>query len=209
LIKECFRVLKPDGIIRIVVPDLEEIAKQYLKAVDAVVKHDSQMNSANYDWSVIELLDQMVREKSGGEMASYWSQREIINETAVESRVGTEFKIFREGLVQNKEEFSSTGISNLAFFIKIKNGLKIQIFKALNVDPSAISIGKFRNGGECHKWMYDRYSLYRLLLDEGFRNVKRTTPFESSVPDWWRYLSLDVDNGKVRKPDSLFMEATK
>ena len=30
-IKECFRVLKPGGVIRIVVPDLEGIVTEYLK----------------------------------------------------------------------------------------------------------------------------------------------------------------------------------
>lgn len=30
-IKECFRVLKPDGIIRVVVPDLENIVNEYKK----------------------------------------------------------------------------------------------------------------------------------------------------------------------------------
>ena len=36
-IEECFRVLQPRGIIRVVVPDLEQIAHEYLKALGSAV----------------------------------------------------------------------------------------------------------------------------------------------------------------------------
>ena len=66
----------------------------------------------------------------------------------------------------------------------------------------------FRNSGEVHRWMYDRYSLSRLLTESGFINIQICQADESSIPDFNTY-ELDTCQGKVRKPDSLFIEATK
>src|SRR5687767_3201991 len=37
-IKECYRVLKPNGILRIVVPDLEEIVREYFKSLSGALE---------------------------------------------------------------------------------------------------------------------------------------------------------------------------
>ncbi len=60
-IEECYRVLKKNGLIRIAIPDLEMLAKQYLENMERVLLEKNQMNDANYAWSVIELIDQMVK----------------------------------------------------------------------------------------------------------------------------------------------------
>ena len=72
----------------------------------------------------------------------------------------------------------------------------------------AKSIGEFRMGGEVHMWMYDRFSLSRLLLSCGFRNPTVKNPFESDIPDFGGY-ELDVKDTVVYDPKSLFMEARK
>ena len=56
--------------------------------------------------------------------------------------------------------------------------------------------------------MYDRYSLATLLDKVGFSDIKICSPFESTIENWDLY-QLDVVNGEVRKPDSLFIEARK
>jgi hypothetical protein len=57
-------------------------------------------------------------------------------------------------------------------------------------------------------WMYDRYSLSKLLLACGFDDVSLKNPFESDIPNWDSY-ELDVKNGLAYDPTSLFMEARK
>lgn len=49
LLKECFRVLKPGGILRIMVPDLEKIADDYVKSKDnlAASKMMEELNFIN------------------------------------------------------------------------------------------------------------------------------------------------------------------
>jgi hypothetical protein len=72
----------------------------------------------------------------------------------------------------------------------------------------AFEEGVFRNSGEIHRWMYDRYSLRRLLEQAGFIDVRICRADESRIPDFNSY-NLDVVEGKVRKPVSLFMEGIK
>lgn len=70
VLSEIYRILKPGGIIRIVVPDLENICKEYLRILD-LVRKDSSYDEF-YEWIVIELIDQLVRVKSGGKMLEFF-----------------------------------------------------------------------------------------------------------------------------------------
>ena len=66
-IDECRRVLKPGGAIRLVAPDLEGIVRAYLSCLEAVRRGEGDA-ADKYEWIIIELLDQMLRHRSGGEM---------------------------------------------------------------------------------------------------------------------------------------------
>jgi hypothetical protein len=68
---------------------------------------------------------------------------------------------------------------------------------------------KFRATGENHKWMYDRVSLAALLERTGFTKVRQCNAGESAIKSFADY-HLDTNpDGSIRKPDSLFVEATK
>ena len=74
---------------------------------------------------------------------------------------------------------------------------------------TAEEIGRFRLGGEVHKWMWDRVSLTRLLLSAGFTEVRVCPATESAIAGFAGY-HLDADaGGRTRKPDSLFIEARR
>lgn len=61
---ECRRVLRPGGLTRVVVPDLEEKARAYL---DALAGGDADAQ----EFAVADLIDQMVRTTHGGELAAW------------------------------------------------------------------------------------------------------------------------------------------
>ncbi len=63
-IGECYRILKPNGIIRVAVPDLEAIAKEYLHALENA-KSGTLEDIQNYDWILLELYDQVIRSRPG------------------------------------------------------------------------------------------------------------------------------------------------
>ncbi len=76
-------------------------------------------------------------------------------------------------------------------------------------DYEMLRLGRFRRGGEVHLWMYDRHSLSELLCAAGFRDPEVVTAAASRIPDWANY-HLDTEpDGRVYKPDSLFVESAK
>jgi SAM-dependent methyltransferase len=94
-ISECYRVLKPNGIIRIAVPDLEKIVRTYLDCLEKAL--NSEVNSEeNYNWILLELYDQVVRNTSGGEMQKFLFHPDLKNEDFIYSRLGDEAKGLRK-----------------------------------------------------------------------------------------------------------------
>lgn len=64
---ECQRVLKPGGVLRIVLPDLETIVLMYIHAVGEL-DQGSRFAALNHEEAIFELFDQMVRTESSGTM---------------------------------------------------------------------------------------------------------------------------------------------
>ncbi len=220
-ITECFRVLKKDGILRIVIPDLECIINEYEQLLSQLKSNpDDPYLNACYDWILLELYDQTVRNYGGGSMGEYLGHDLLINEDFVLRRCGYEVKSLRNYLMSlkagNRNEISNVTkksknyLKEICLFIRnFRPTLKMRIVKRLlGPEYKFYEIGKFRSQGEIHQWMYDRHSLTRMLLETGFRNVQVCKHFESKIPDWEKYL-LDSMNGDIRKPDSLFIETIK
>ncbi len=205
-IKECFRVLKPGGIIRIAIPNLEEIALNYLFFLkQAWDNPEDKESKLNYQWMMLELYDQTVRSSFGGEMLKYLSQDIIENEEFVFTRIGDEGREIRKGILESEENAKTNHLINLRSIKKlIRKSIRL-ISRKRNIYEK---IGRFRLGGEIHQWMYDRYSLRQLLLEAGFEGFLIQDAFTSYNPNWKAY-NLDGKDGVVRKPDSLFIEAIK
>jgi predicted SAM-dependent methyltransferase len=189
-LKECRRILKPSGVVRVVIPDLEQIARQYLSLLETALT-GNEVAEKRYEWIMLELLDQMVRESSGGEMLRYWMQDPMPAADYVLQRVGLEVLDFLNRRSNNPQKDSEQEPSQE------------------EPPPDPLSIGRFRLSGEVHQWMYDRYSLGQLLRAAGFGGIEVCEADGSSIPNFNSY-QLDIEpDGRVRKPDSLFMEARK
>ena len=208
-LRECFRVLKPNGLIRIAVPDLEVIAREYIKNLELALEGNKEA-SLNYEWIKLEMYDQTVRNKSGGNMAKFLSQKEIPNEAYVFGRVGEEAKSIQKIHLIPAVPTSEISLIRLKYFIKntIKRFYKKINKTHLNTFQKEIEIGRFRTGGEIHQWMYDRYSLNKILQEVGFNQTEVKTAFTSQIPNWDSF-KLESNNNNIFKPDSLFMEAVK
>jgi predicted SAM-dependent methyltransferase len=186
-IKECHRVLKAGGILRVVVPDLEQMVRLYLELMEKAVQGETEAQH-RYQWIMLELFDQMVRGTSGGGMLAYWRQNPMPAEAFVIQRMGAEVRGILDNLRRQPTiESSCKGVAQ--------------------VNP--VQIGRFRLSGEIHQWAYDRYSLGKILEQAGFRDMRVCRAGESQIVDFNTY-HLDVlPDGSLRKPDSLFMEAKK
>jgi predicted SAM-dependent methyltransferase len=191
-IQECYRVLKPGGIIRIAVPDQEHIVRQYLMKLEESMEGNAQ-SQHDYDWIILELFDQTIRNSSGGEMAKYLFQDQIPNEKYVFERLGQEAQDLRNHYLKSKQ--NPPTISNFKAsplrFLSINYYLnKLKQPKQAEKENTALKIGNFRLGGEIHQWMYDRFSIKRLFVEQGFKK-------------------FEIKTANVCKPDSLFLEAVK
>lgn len=212
LIGECFRVLRPGGILRVVVPDLEAIARNYLLAIERAQEGNANAE-VDYDWMMLELYDQVVRTSSGGEMGRALARPEIRKNEFVRSRVGAEL---------TQDESPRVSLPKLAWGVRLRRAFSSAEVRRWRVALSlravaliggsdayaAFSEGLFRRSGELHFWMYDRFSLRRLLGSAGFTEIQFCRADESRIPEFSSY-QLDVTNGRIRKPDSLYMEASK
>ncbi len=184
-LKECHLVLRPGGLLRIAVPDLETIARLYLLNLEGAAAGDDQA-ADRHEWMTLELLDQLTRQRSGGEVLRYWQRNPMPAEEFVIERAGSEVKRFLEA-----------------------NRRAGQALAEAPPEPTAEEYMKFRSTGESHKWMYDRISLRRLLESLGFSGIRQCAAAESDIEGFTAF-NLDTNSdGSTRKPDSLFMEATK
>lgn len=309
LVAEMIRVLKPGGILRLVVPDLEAIITNYTKFKGQLENSYDSLTEANYDWTMIELYDQISRTKPGGIMIPFLLNPELPNKDFIIERFGWEAErilkpisdVIKQinNLKETKEDLLIFGAGSLGVKVdtifrnnditcsafidndESKWGQKLNgkpicslekigeksliilcsswweevsiqltdrgmiegkdfivfdktislssnkvnshsnlkedklqkvyqyINKELGEDYEAIfKEAIFRNSGEIHRWMYDSFSLSRLMQKSGVSVSKVCRANESNIPNFLEY-KLDILDGKVRKPDSLFMEGYK
>jgi predicted SAM-dependent methyltransferase len=211
LLSECFRILKSNGVVRIVVPDLESIVRNYLHTLEQVESGVVEA-TPNYEWMMLELYDQVVRSMSGGEMSSFLKNPKLENKDFIRSRFASEAEmIWREETVEKKSILTKIKSQKGFWFIeKLRITLAKQLVSLIAGRESrkAFEEGLFRNSGEIHRWMYDRFSLRQILEQSGFVEVKVCQADESRIPNFTQY-GLDVVEDKIRKPDSLFLEGIK
>jgi SAM-dependent methyltransferase len=208
-LRECRRVLRPGGILRIGVPDLETICRLYLQALEAAAADSAA--EPDLEWMTIELLDQAVRERSGGGMIDYLARQPLPNERFVLSRIGHEGTELLEQIRTRRADVPVPEERAPTWWRRLRKRIRRRLLERL-IGPDgdrALAIGRFRLSGEIHQWMYDRVSLARHLLDAGFVGPRRCAATESGIPDWPTYLLDTLESGAPRKPDLFYMEATK
>lgn len=208
LLSECYRVLAPGGVIRLVLPDLENIAREYLTMRDCG-NHDKS------DFVVLELLDQCVRKTTGGELGKLYHllQDNIAHEGELISyvchRVG-------EDLRENSASNSGAG-GKVLKLQKFANLLRARaeryyIRAVIALLPAAFCEQNvsFAGVGERHHWVWDFHQLQQALKAAGFRAVERYSANNSAVADFPFY-PLDIDlQGRSRKgSESMYVEAFK
>lgn len=217
---ECKRVLKPGGILRVGVPDFENICELYLSKLQAVINGDESAVN-DYNWTILEMCDQSVRERSGGEMLAYMLQNPIPNEQFVFDRIGEEGRnlVYSLRMSDTTQVVNKLGVgifSSVAQRIAVLRRRLVEqirlmlLMSLLGADGmKALEIGRFRLSGEVHQWVYDRYSLAKLLLAVGFCDPVRMTANTSQILNWTSFNLDTLSDGTVIKPDLFYMEAIK
>jgi predicted SAM-dependent methyltransferase len=206
-LREMYRVLKPGGVIRIVVPDLEAICRKYLEKLDCV-REGNESALDDYEWMRLELTDQIARDVGGGEMLRFLLRPDLKNKDFIVSRIGQEARnIWKQA--HDHAPINTTRLNDK--ISRWSEKLKIGIMTALfgKEAERAIRIGTFRLSGETHKVMYDEYSCRAALTQAGFTGAAQTTADKSMIHNFTKYSLDTVESGEVRKPDSIFVEAVR
>jgi predicted SAM-dependent methyltransferase len=213
LLRECCRVLRRGGIVRVAVPDLEQIATIYLRALDAALKGDTVWQQ-RYDWIMLELYDQTVRERTGGAMLEYVRQKHCPAEDFVIERLGGEARRMLPAVKGDGEAQAALPSLSDRAILKLRRtarwaGRRLVSLTLGHESLKALDLGRFRFRGEVHLWMYDRYSLARALKRAGFEGPVVRSAQESGIPNWCQYCLDTEPDGSIYKPDSFYMEALK
>jgi predicted SAM-dependent methyltransferase len=205
LLGECRRVLRAGGLLRVAVPDLESIAREYLRALEDA-RRGAPDARFRVRWMTIELLDQATRTEPGGEAAEVCRTASAPERAFIESRWGREA---RELFANGSPAAPPSRWRAVLREIRRGGARAFREAAASRLGGPAYRVGAFRQSGEVHQWMYDDVALARALEDAGFERCTRVGPAESRMPGWARF-ELDADaSGAPHKPDSLYMEATR
>lgn len=213
-LRECWRILKPGGILRVVVPDLEAAARAYLRALDDD-RRGVDAGAARHDWMIVELIDQMVRERGGGDMLDAIRAATPETRNFIRQRLGLEIVTLVDRLgppARTLRQRSSLQcwVGSCCNIIRDPMRLKeVAIRRLLGREYELLELGRFRRCGELHRWMYDEVTLVRLLESCGFVAVRRVQYAESAIDGWHRYALDQGEGGASRKPDSLYVECQK
>jgi len=173
--------------------------------LDKLQSNDDADEANKYDWIRIEIFDQMVRDRSGGEMKAFVEQCDEQMKAYLMQRIGYTFTSFSAPKPAAGRDYATiNGLYRIAK--KILNKLVRMVTDRIESETS--KIGRFRQSGEVHRYMHDVYSLTRLLKAEGFSTITKVDPYTSTIPDWEMY-ELDVIKGQPDGPLALYLEARK
>lgn len=211
-LRQIHRVLKPSGRLRVSTPDLEDICRAYLARLQDHDRQPTEASLVRYEWSVLELIDQIVRVRSGGLMRDYL-ERGYVDRAYAESRfrdVFDEFYVPRPvsaGPPRTRLErlLRLTPRSFLEGVHRRIRELGARMFSSRNVEAA----GDPRRSGEVNKWVYDSLSLTMLLEATGFVQVSRKTYRTSDIPEWGRFDLERSTHGDHPIEPSLYMEALR
>ena len=206
LLRECHRILKPNGILRTVLPDLETGCREYVRLLDEI--DTSEGARKRYEWIILELLDQLTRTRPSGQMGPY---REKLTATDDQEMIA---------YVKSRTDTIPWSGPRKTFGSKLRsltwNKLRTKLIYAYVAAVKLLLPPSLRTTliddtriGEKHKWMYDRYGLSVLLRRCGFGDIVSLSESESQIEGFaMDHLDTEPD-GRPYKPGSIFSEARK
>lgn len=215
--RDLYQILKPGGILRVSVPDLEMISREYLEYLEKSLQNPSESNLQRYKWAVYELIDQATRTKSGGLM-----MESILSGDYDENFILDRYSDVFEPILGKRRESEGEAQPNevpakRSFLQKLRRVTPGKLRRKLDwmcfVRAHKKKLEKVgsdpRKTKEAVRWMHDRLSLTLMLEACGFVDVKQMDFKSSDIPDWKKY-DLDRSNYGERAIDpGIYIECRK
>ena len=207
ILREAWRILKPAGIVRVVVPDLESTCREYLRVLDQV--DTSDLARRQYEWIILELLDQLTRTETSGLSHPFRLRLQAANDQEmihyVKSRTDTiPWPVgSQRSLAQKLRQLTLNEVKTRLLYLYIGAVKKLLPPSLRPVITDSTQIG------EKHKWMYDRHSMALLMTRCGFSEISFLAADRSAIPGFSED-HLDIEpEGTPYKHASLYCEARK
>lgn len=220
VLAEWLRILRPGGVLRLVIPDCAEMFHEYL----------SRRRAGHHllaDFVLAEIIDQCVRYYPGGTLGKFYEQ--AANGTDRESCELAEYIAFRNGetlsYFNDLTPSSSGGKRALSLFRALPYRLyqhvvlrSFALRRRLQLKILAIMFGaafveqniSFANVGERHQWLWDFHQVKVRLESAGFHLVARYSHETSSVSDFPFYpLDINEKEAPRKGAESMYIEAVK
>jgi len=214
---ECYRVLRPGGILRVTLPDAAEMFQQFL-----YFRHSDQHDKA--DFLMLEIIDQCVRSRPGGLLEKFYLK--LTNLPSGEQYSWKEFIFERTGhripdpdshlparkgksAYQLKSLFSASARLRSevqarfkSFRRRIATSLVDEGFRGQNISLATV--------GEKHHWLWDFVSLSDEIYKAGFLEPSKLSCSTSAFVDFPFYpLDLTKDGHPRKGLETMYVEARR
>jgi predicted SAM-dependent methyltransferase len=211
--RQIFKLLKPGGIWRISVPDLESACRDYLRMLDTAAHEPTPRNVLRYRWAVMVIFEQMVRDRSGGQMLEAIKRGEY-DAAQMQEMFGDALRsiIERSAAAEANDARAGSRHRGRSFFRSVLRSLYRAAQRAAGKKfPPAADYGRMdpRETKEAVQWMYDRLSLRLLLEHAGFEAVRQVDHASSSIPRWSQYDFDRANHGDYPFDPSVYFEGCK
>ncbi len=190
LAREILRTLKPGGICRVSVPDLEEACQDYLAKLKVAWEDPSEANVVRYQWAVMFIFEQILRDHGGGLMGDM-IQRGEFDEAQLHQLFGDADK----SMLEWSRQSSSAGVLEQPqphMIQRLKSLTPRTLLRKISRRARSVLGGSFSRRARPHwelhprltkeavRWMYDRLSLRLLLERAGFSDVQPVNHADST-----------------------------
>ena len=199
-LQECFRVLKPMGVLRIVMPDYLFLCKQYI------------INLENKDLEKAEFikiltLDQCVRTDRGGYLKKFLIKTQDNNNQDLKNYIK---EVIGEDFEGVNNSFTLLDQLNFTNFFRMLEFLWIRLISSFLPSAFRNQNVSFAAVGEKHTWLYDEESFKKQLIKNNYKEILPTSHDQSYLGDLFHKLDVHPLNKKPRKgTHQFFIEAKK
>ncbi len=198
--QECFRVLRPEGVLRIVMPNYVFLCKEF------IINFENK-DFEKADFIKILTLDQLIRTYRGGYLKEYLvnihnSENQDLK-NYIQEIIGEDF----EAMKKSSSLLDQLNISNFFRMLEILWIRSISLFLPSSFRDQNVS---FASVGEKHAWLYDEESIKKELEKNNFKDIFFPSFDESYLGNLFYELDIHPLNKKPRKGiHQFFIEAKK
>jgi SAM-dependent methyltransferase len=192
LADEARRLLLQGGVLRISVPDTEELAREYLAAISRARAEPRADTIRDVHEKRLVYIDQFVRRVPGGALGQHVASGRMSEENLR--------RAYGDAL-------GAIAVATKSPLSPLKPTLRQRVKEAARILLRRRWVHETHATREAHLWIYDRFSLPRLLSAAGFSDIRVVGPDVSAIPGWERWALDRSEFGAHPFEPSLTVEA--